>query len=145
MLAAMARYINEYQDGNLTAENSKKKAYFGSTEAFIQWGLLGPSYHAKPVLRFEYQIVDNGKPYFVVGNASSPVTTVEGYRIRDGGNSPALRFAFSPIQCQNLIETLNQESLLKIVRALDAEAAQFDIPAETAPADGSTGEKKELF
>jgi len=145
MLAAMERYITEYQDGKLTAENNKKKAYFGSTEAFIQWGLLAPAYHAKPVLRFEYQIVDNGKPYFVVGNASSPVTTVEGYRIRDGGNSPALRFAFSPIQCQNLIETLNQESLLKIVRALDAEAAQFDIPAETAPADGSTGEKKELF
>jgi len=145
MFAAMERYIAEHQDGKLTAENSKKKAYFGSTEAFIQWGLLGPSYYAKPVLRFEYQIVDNGKPYFVIGNASSPVTNVDGKMIKDGGNSPALRLAFSPIQCQNLIETLNQEALLKIVRDLDAEAALFDIPAETVPSDGSVVEKKELF
>jgi len=145
MLDAMAAYINEYQDGKLIAANSKKKAYFGSTRAFISWGLLAPTYYAIPELRFEYQILDNGKPYFFIANATAPETTVDGYLVREGAGSPALRLAFSPIQCQNLIEMLNQEALLKIVRDLDAEAALFDIPAETAPADGSTAEKKELF
>ncbi len=147
ILDAMSVYIAEYQSGKLNTENSKKKAYFGSTRAFISWGLLAPTYYAIPELRFEYQILENNKPYFFIANATSPETTVDGYPVRDGAGSPALRIAFSPIQCQNMIEMLNQDALLKIVSDLDAEAALFDIPAEAAASgtDGAPVKPKELF
>lgn len=150
MITAMKKYIDEYQNGKLTDANNKKKAYFGKTQAFLMWGLLAPTNYAKPDFRFEYQIVSTKKPYFVIGNASSSETDVEGYLLPGGGNSPAIRVAFSPIQCQNIIEMLNQEALLKVIKDLDAEAALFDIPADAAAAPAADGtalpaEPKELF
>lgn len=150
MIQAMQTYIESYQAGSLNDKNDKKKAFFGKSDTFIQWGLLAPTHYGKPTLRFEYQLITKDKPYFIIGNATSPETDDEGYKVKNGGNSPALRIAFSPIQCQRVIELINQDALMSIVKKLDDEAAQFDIPADTATSsDGSSAtsgdEPKALF
>lgn len=146
---AMNRYISEYQSGLLTEQNSKKKAYFGSTMMTLEWGLLAPTYTCTNIkLRFEYQIAENGKPYFVIANASTGETNDEGVKIRGGANSPANRIAMSPLQCQKFIETFNQERLQAIVDKLREEADAFDIePVDTVSADGTetAAEQKPLF
>lgn len=148
MIASMNTYIDEYQSGKLTKENDKKKAYFGKTGVSMLWGLLAPIYFAKNVdLRFEYQLVEANKPYFLIASATTKETYDNGKEKREGANSPANRIAFSPVQCQHLIELLNQEALLKIVADLDAEAAAFDLPAESVNESGATDTpvKNELF
>jgi len=46
----------------------------------------------------------------------------------------------TPIQCQHVIDMLNQDALVKIVSDLDASQAEFDIPDS-----GSSTKPNEMF
>lgn len=128
MVTGMKKYIEQYTTGILDIKQDKKKAFFGKSSMRMMWGILAPSYTAFPSVRFEYQYITPEKPYFVLANASSPITTMEGSIIKNAGNSPAIRLAISPIQAEKMIETLSQDNLLAIVKELEIEAAQFDLP-----------------
>jgi hypothetical protein len=141
---SMKKYIEEYQNGLLTEKNNAKKAYFGSTVMTMEWGLLAPTYKSTKIkLRFEYQIADNGKPYFIVSNASAAETTDEGGVVYGASNSPANRIAFSPLQCQKFIETYNQDNLQSIVDELKAESEKYDL--ETTQSNDGSVEPNALF
>jgi hypothetical protein len=144
MIEAMQKYLDDYQTDRLTKENAKKKAYFGKTQISMLWGLLAPTYYAhKVTLRFEYQYAENNKPYFIIANATTKETNDSGTAKSDGANSPANRIALSPLQCQKLIEEINQETLLGIVSKLQADADAFDIPDDSS--NSVQNEKQELF
>lgn len=148
MLAAMQTYIDNYQANVLTPKQDFSKAYFGKTWVMMSWGILAPAYYSVIEPRFEYHYVTEEKPYFIFVNASAPETDSKGYYVKDGTNSPSVCIAFSPIQCRRIIELINQDALLAIVKKLDDEAAQFDIPQDAVkPADGTepSAEPKPLF
>lgn len=132
LLNAMATYISDYQAGKLLNANEQKRGYFGSAAVPIYWGLLNPVYYTKPVLSFEYRILSNKKPYFIIESKMTQETDETGVEKPKGPKSPALNIAFSPLQCQHMIEMLNQDNLVKIVRDLDAAQADFDIPKDSA-------------
>lgn len=120
LIDSMETYLAEYKAGKLTAANSKKKAYFGKTSAYIRWGLWGAAHQAKPTVRCEYDLVPpKNRPYFIIGNA----TVGAG----DGANSPAVRIALSPAKCKDMIELLKQENLMKLVQELQKEYEKFDV------------------
>ena len=123
----MEKYLEQYKDGKLKEDNNKKKAYFAKTDVLLRWGLLAPTYTTITSLRSEYQIIEEGKPYFILANASTEEKTVNGKTVSDGGNSPAIRMAFSPIQCRTVIELIGQENLDAIVNEIIAESEAFDI------------------
>lgn len=129
LIAAMQQYIQDYQAKKLLKEKSGVKAYFGSAFAPILWGMATPVYNAKPELRFEYRYITDQRPYFMINSSVYPPQDSYGMEIRDSGaSSPSLRLAFTPIQCKQIIDMLNQDALVKIVSDLDATQSQFDIP-----------------
>lgn len=127
LINGMNAYLEQYKNKTLNQKNNKKKALFGKTDTAFKWGLLAPSYSTTIPLRFEYFILDQERPYFVMANASTPQKTESGKIVAGGGNSPALRIVLSPAQCVKLLELINQENLLSIVEALKTEANTFDI------------------
>ena len=127
ILSAMEKYIAQYQEGVLGEANNKKKAYFAKTDVLFRWGLLAPTYTTVLSLRSEYQIIEEGRPYFILANQSTGEKNKEGKLIKDGSNSPAIRMAFSPIQCQKFIELIGPENLDRIVNEIIAESTAFDI------------------
>jgi hypothetical protein len=147
---AMSKYIDEYKRGSLSEKNNKAKGYFGSTTGKLEWGLLGSSYVAKVMYRFEYQLIESEKPYFVIANRTEKQIDADEKVLEKGADSPAVRLAISPIQCQELIESIKQEHLVSIVKELDAEAQKFDIKDEKAKTEpqgdgNTTTEEKKLF
>lgn len=147
MIAGMQRYLDEYKANQLGEKNDRKKGYFGTTAMDFSWGLLAPTYTAKNTkFRFEYQLVEKDKPYFVLANISTTETTTNGTTISDGANSPANRLAFSPIQCTEMIKILDQKYLVGIVEDLKTEANAFDLPEDTTEETTQTDvPPKELF
>ncbi len=141
MLEAMNRYLAEYKAGALNSSNNMHKGYFGSTPTLMMWGVMAAAYYAKPEMRFEYQLITEDRPYFVIGNQSAVQTYASGNPVRGGINSPAVRVAFSPLQCAEVLKFLNQEYLLNLVKEMEAEAAQFDIPEDAEPAADPAAEK----
>ncbi len=119
VIDSMKKYIEEYKTRTLSSKNNKKKAYFGKTNINVSWGLFGASYTAKPTLRCEYQLITNNRPYFILGNA-----TVSN---NEGANCPAMRMAFSPAQCADIIEILEQKNLIKIVEELKAKFEKYGL------------------
>ncbi len=145
MVAAMQKYIEDYQNGLLTKKNNKKRAYFGKTPVLLMWGLMAPAMRANVKLRFEYQLIEDNKPYFIVANMTEPEVDEDGDLVADGANSPGLRLAFTPNQCMEIINLIKQEALLERVHELDAKANQFDIVTPETGATEAPPAKKELF
>ncbi|UTC76114.1 hypothetical protein E4O03_05265 [Treponema sp. OMZ 792] len=126
LIKAMETYLSSYNDKNLSAANAKKQAFFGKTKIFMSWGLFGGGAHdAEPILRAEYQLLSGNKPYFILGNATSKAIGEN-----DDANCPALRLAFSPAQCEDFIELLKQDNLLKIVDEMKKDFERFE-PSKT--------------
>ena len=124
MIKAINQYLEAFKNGELNETNDKKKALFGQTPSYMKWGLLGLAHEAKPTLRFEYQLVGKKKlPYFIVAAATQKA-------LRSDANSPAIRIALSPAKCQEFLQRLDQENLLKLVKEMQAEFEKF------APEDG---------
>lgn len=119
---SMQKYLEAYQSKTLSAKDDKKKAYFGKTKIKISWGFWGAGRSAEPVLRCEFQLLTKNRPYFILGNA-----TVSG---KDGGNCPAMRMAFSPAQCAEVIEILKQENLIEIVNELNSRFEKYGLDEE---------------
>ncbi|CEM61380.1 hypothetical protein DWQ65_07910 [Treponema phagedenis] len=119
MIEAMNKYIEEYEAKKLTKENDKKKAYFGKADMLVTWGVLGGAHEAMPTVRFEYQFITPKRPYFIIGNATTASS--------DGNNCPAMRMAFSPAQCKQVIEYLKQENIDAMMEAVKADFDKFDI------------------
>lgn len=122
MIEAIKKYLQAYKNGELTETNNKKKAYFGKTSSYMDWGLLGVTYKAKPTLRFEYQqFGEKHLPYFIIATATQ--TSIDD-DIK--ANSPAIRLALSPAKCQEFLIRLDQDNLQKIVDELQADFEKFD-------------------
>jgi hypothetical protein len=142
LLSALQKYIDDYQSGALTVQDSTVKSYFGETKIDYLWGLMTPVYFARPIMRFEFRYVTPKKPYFLIKNDIYPQIDQNGYPVKDSAaTTPTLRLAISPLQGKELLDCLNQEALKKIVADLDAKQEQFDIPAQNT----DSSEKPELF
>ena len=127
LIKAMETYLSSYNDRNLSAANAKRKAFFGKTKVYMTWGLFGGGAHeAEPTLRAEYQLLSGNKPYFILGNA-----TTKAIGKKDDASCPALRLAFSPAQCEDLIELLKQDNLLKIVEDMQKDFDRFEPSQKT--------------
>ncbi len=119
------RFLDAYKNQTLAAKDNKKKALFGKTRVNMSWGLLGAAREAKPTLRCEYQLLTENRPYFILGNATA--------ESKNGANCPALRMAFSPAQCEDFLQILSQENLLKIVEEQKKEFNKYDTKDGDAP------------
>ncbi len=127
LLNAMQSYIDAYNNKTLSYSNENKKAFFGKTNVLMSWGLFGSGAHeAEPSLRAEYQLLLENRPYFILANAT---TTAIG--AKDNSNCPALRLAFSPAQCEDFIEFLKQENLVKIVEDMQKDFDRFEPSQKT--------------
>ena len=133
LIRAMESYIQAYEDQTLSTSNAKKKAFFGKTKVFMSWGLfVGGAHEAEPILRAEYQLLSENRPYFILANES-----VKSIGEKDQANCPALRIALSPAQCQDCIELLKQENLLKIVNERQKEFEKFEPSKKTETEENS--------
>ena len=122
LLNAMQSYIDSYNNKTLSPSDANKNAFFGKTKVLMSWGLFGSGAHeAKPSLRAEYQLLSENRPYFILANAT---TTAIG--AKDNSNCPALRLAFSPAQCEDFMELLKQDNLLKIVEDMQKDFERFE-------------------
>ena len=122
IVESMEKYIEAYKTKTLSSKDDKKKAYFGKTKIKISWGFWGTARTAKPVLRCEFQLLTKSRPYFILGNAT--------VNDEDGANCPAMRIAFSPAQCLDVIEILKQENLLKIVEQMNKQFERYGLDDE---------------
>ena len=140
LIKAMETYLSSYNDRNLSAANAKRKAFFGKTKVSMTWGLFGGDAHeAKPTLRAEYQLLSENKPYFILGNA-----TTKAIGERDDASCPALRLAFSPAQCEDFIELLKQDNLVKIVEAMQKDFDRFEPSNKTESGNKENAEKDKV-
>ena len=140
LIKAMETYISSYNDKNLSAANAKKQAFFGKTKIFMSWGLfVGGAHEAEPTLRAEYQLLSENKPYFILGNA-----TTKAIGERDDASCPALRLAFSPAQCEDLIELLKQDNLVKIVEGMQKDFDRFEPSNKAENSNKENAEKDKV-
>ena len=140
LIKAMETYISSYNDKNLSAANAKKQAFFGKTKIFMSWGLfVGGAHEAEPTLRAEYQLLSENKPYFILGNA-----TTKAIGEKDNASCPALRLAFSPAQCENFIELLKQDNLVKIVEDMQKDFDRFEPSNKTESGRKENTEKDKV-
>lgn len=116
---AMTRYIEEYKAKNINSKNDKKKAYYGKTRIELSWGLLGAGRTGNATLRCEYQLITDNRPYFILANTTEAN--------KEGAGCPAMRMAFSPAQCADIIEILNQDNLKKYVQELQKEFDKYGL------------------
>lgn len=112
------RYLAAFAEKTLSPEGAKKKNAFGKTDILMTWGLFGSAHEAYPTLRFDYQFITPQRPYFILANATTPAD--------DGANSPAIRIAISPAQCQDVLKVLDEQALLQLVKELKAEYEKYD-------------------
>lgn len=124
MITAMETYLAQYKAGELTTENDKKKAFFGQTKTDMAWGVSSGGHQAEPTLRFEYQLINN-RPYFIL--ASTTVDSITTANDQTVYNAPALRLAFSPAHCNQVLKLINQETLDALTEERLAEYQAFDI------------------
>jgi len=115
---AIERYLAAFDDKTLTPEGAKKKGALGQIDILMTWGLFGSAHEAYPTLRCDYQFITPKRPYFILATATT--------QTNDGANSPAIRIAISPAQCKDVLNVLNEQSLLQLVEELKAEYDKYD-------------------
>lgn len=119
IISAMKQYIDDYKNKNIMSVNNKKKAFYGKTPVELSWGFFGAARSGSAILRCEFELITNNRPYFILGNATS--------QNDEGANCPAMRMAFSPAQCEDIIEIMDQNRLVGIVRELQVEFDKYGI------------------
>lgn len=120
MIKGINAYLDSFKNRTLTADNSKKKGFFGKTPVRIDWGVLGLAHFAIPNLRFEYQLFGEKKlPYFILATATTTAN-------KSHANSPAIRVALSPAKCQEFLRYLDQDYLLSVVKELQDDFEKYD-------------------
>ena len=125
MTNAINAYLASYKENKLTSANNNKKAFFGQTSCFMEWGLFSVSHYAKPTLRFEYQLIGEKKlPYFIIATATKPALD------KSKAQSPAIRIALSPAKCLEFLERNNEKNLSDILDNLIKEFEKFDADFE---------------
>lgn len=122
LVKAIKEYLENYKDG--FDERKSRLAYFGKEKIQMVWGVLNVAHKAYPTMRFEYEMLKNNKPYFIIANA-----TVESEK--DDANSPALKMAFSPKQCRLLLTMIGDEAISSIMQSLRQDFEEYDDEAET--------------
>lgn len=115
---AIEQYLTAFADKTLTPEGAKKRGAFGKKDVLMTWGLFGGAHEAYPTLRFDYQFITPQRPYFILATATTQAD--------DGANSPAIRIAISPAQCQDVLKVLDENALLQLVQELKAEYEKYD-------------------
>jgi uncharacterized protein TP_0772 len=116
LVSAMEKYLDNYKTG---LKGKKQKAYFGKETIQMVWGLLNAAHIAYPTVRFEYEYLKNGKPYFIIAN-----TTIES--TKNDANSPAMKIALSPLQCKKVLSLINDDAINKVIDALKKDFEQYD-------------------
>ncbi|MGP1439998.1 MAG: hypothetical protein ACTTJ3_04565 [Treponema sp.] len=117
LISAIENYLENYKQG--FHRDNKKKAYFGKVPSQMVWGLLNAAHAAEPTMRFEYEYLKNGKPYFIIANA-----TVES--IKKDSNCPAVKIAFSPAQCKKVLALIGEENISSVVQSIKKDFEQYD-------------------
>ena len=117
LIMAMEEYLKNYKEG--FDEGKRTKAYFGKEKIQMVWGLLNVAHKAYPTMRFEYELLKNNRPYFIIANA-----TVESEK--NDANSPALKIALSPKQCRLLLNLINDDAISLIVQNLKNDFEEYD-------------------
>ncbi len=128
-------FLDAYNNTTLKSEDNNKKSFFGKTQASMAWGVLGPSRIATPKLRCEFQLLTDNRPFFILASSMAKGS--------DGANSPSLRIAFSPAQCEDLLKILNQENLLKIVNKLQEQFNKYESSEKKEKNEKETEKKEE--
>lgn len=135
LVSAIEEYLKVYKT---ELKGAPSKAYFGKAETEMIWGVLNAAHTAKPVVRFEYAHLKNGRPYFIMANK-----TVKSEK--DGANCPAIRAAFSPAQCRKVLKLIGEENISSVIREMkiafeeyDEEDKEFD--DDTMSKEAETGE-----
>lgn len=116
LINAINLYLESYK-GKLKDE--KNKAYFGKEKIQMVWGLLNVAHKAFPTVRFEYEYLKNGKPYFIIANK-----TIESEK--NDANSPAIKIALSPAQCRKIIALISDEAISEVMESLKTDFEQYD-------------------
>ncbi|UTC68011.1 MULTISPECIES: hypothetical protein [unclassified Treponema] len=138
LIKAMETYIDAYKNHSLTKADSDKDAFFAKTRILMAWGLFGGSSHrAEPVLRAQYQLLSENRPYFILANA-----TTRAIGEKDDSNCPALRLALSPAQCEDFIMLLKQETLVQAVENIKKDFERFE-PANNQNGNTEASEKND--
>ncbi len=135
MRNAINAYLDAFSKQALTPEGAKKKGAFGTSDILMTWGIFGSAHEAAPTLRYDYQFITPQRPYFILATA-----TTKG---KGGGNSPAIRIAVSPAQCEDLRAVLNEEGLMAIVDDLKADYDKFDTNKQQKKSDTDNTALKE--
>lgn len=127
LIPALEHYISEYKAGTMDQKNDGKRAYFGKTDTYLSWGLLYPGYSTKISQRYEYYLLDQGRPYFIMANASTYERNSKGKEDSKKARSPAVRLVLSPAQADILLGLIRQENLQAIVDQLATESGAYDL------------------
>jgi len=117
LISAIEDYLGNYKKGFYS--DKKQKAYFGKVPSQMVWGLLNAAHTAEPTMRFEYAYLKNGKPYFIIANA-----TVKS--IKDGSNCPAVKIAFSPNQCKKVLQLIGEDNVSSIMQNIKKDFEEYD-------------------
>ena len=117
LISAIENYLEHYKQGFY--HNNRQKAYFGKVPSQMVWGLLNAAHTAEPTMRFEYAYLKNGKPYFIIANA-----TVK--PIKDDSNCPAVKVAFSPNQCRKVLQLIGDDNISSIMKSIKKDFEQYD-------------------
>ena len=117
LIIAIEEYLKNYKDG--FDDGKRRLAYFGKEKIQMVWGLLNVAHRAYPTVRFEYELLKNDKPYFIIAN-----TTVESEK--NDANAPALRIALSPKQCRVLLNLINDDAISLIMQNLKKDFEDYD-------------------
>lgn len=127
-ISAMEKYLETYKNG---LKAPPKKAYFGKIQGEMIWGVLNAAHSAEPPIRFEYDHLKNGRPYFIIANK-----TVKSEK--DGANCPAICAAFSPAQCRKVLELIGEKNITAVIQELKTAFERYDDESEFEDFDGNT-------
>ncbi len=116
-----AESYSSYVGGNKAAlpdREPDRKNNFNEGTMSLSWGVASTARNNTTTFQTNYKYLEKNKPYFQL--------LVE--KTKDKGSSaysPVLRLYFSPTHLENILAQLNQDSLVQLVKDLEAEAFAF--------------------
>lgn len=117
LIASIEEYLKNYKIG--FDETRSRVAYFGKEKIQMVWGLLNVAHRAYPTMRFEYELLKDEKPYFIIANATTESE-------KNDANSPALKIALSPKQARLLLTLINDDAILSVMQNLKNDFETYD-------------------
>lgn len=117
---AVIEYMEQYQAQALAVEKPTRKNAYTRGETNISWGVMGLARSAEAPLRTNHEFLEENKPYFKITVEASPD------KEDDSVYSPTVEIYFSPAHLEDLFRILDQNTLVEMVKAKEAEAFKFE-------------------